>query len=126
MAGYGDIEKILTGWLASHLTVRTCTELPATLPAEIVQVVRFGGGRPSIPFDDAHVDVDCYAADRSSAHDLAERVAQALMHDLPGFTSGQVTALSAECLSGPSWAPYDNTSVRRYTAAYLVRTHNPI
>lgn len=124
---YGDVEQLLTGWLAGHLSgVRVCTELPATLPAQVVQVVRFGGTRPTIPFDLANVDVDCYTADRWSSHNLAEQVASLLMYTLPGTPLSGVTFLSAEPISAPSWAPYDNTNVRRTTAAYLIRSHNPI
>lgn len=124
---YGDVEQITVAWLASRiLDARTCTELPAILPAKTIQVVRFGGGRPGIPFDLANVDVDCYAADRATSKGLAERVAHALMFDLPGFTAGGTTVVSVECLSAPSWAPYDNTTVRRMTAAYQFRTHNPV
>lgn len=126
MGTYGDIELLLTDWLASQLSVRTCTELPATLTGDIVQVVRFGGTRPNIPFDLAHVDVDAFSATRASSRNLAERVCTALMYSLPGYSASGVRFLSAEPISAPSWAPYDNTSVRRSTAAYLIRTHNPI
>jgi hypothetical protein len=124
---YGDVEAIAVPWLAARFTdARACTELPATLPAKTIQVVRFGGSRPELPYDLANVDVDCYAGDRAAAHLLAERVAHALMYDLPGYRVGGTTVLSVECLNGPSWAPYDNTSVRRMTAAYQFRTHNLI
>ena len=69
--------------------------------------------------------VDCYGVDRSSAKRLAEDVSHALLFDLPGFRAGDGTlVVSVECLSAPSWAPYDNTTVRRMTAAYQFRTHN--
>jgi hypothetical protein len=124
---YGDIEQIVVSWLASRFTdTRTCTELPATLPARTVQVVRYGGGRPELPVDLADVDVDCYAADRAAARLLAERVAHALIFDLPGHRFGTTTVTAAECLTAPSWAPYDNTTVRRMTAAFQFRTYNSI
>lgn len=127
MAGltYGDVEAITVAWLAAQFDgVRVCTETPATLPAQVIQVVRFGGGRPSIPYDVATVDVDCYAADRAASKQLAEQVAHALVFDLPGYRAGTTAVLSVECLSAPSWAPWDNTTVRRTTAAYQIRTHN--
>lgn len=127
MAGYADVEALLVGWLAARFpTVRACTELPAALPPQTIQVVRFGGGPGAIPFDLAHVDIDCYAADRAGAHALAASVQAALMYALPGYSTNGSRVLSAECTSGPSWAPYDNTNVRRNTAAYQVRTANPI
>lgn len=127
MGQYVDVEKTLVVWLATRFpSARSCTELPATLPPLVVQIQRFGGGRPEIPFDEATVDVDCYAPDRATARDFAEQVAHALMYELPGLKADGAIVLSAECLTAPSWAPYDNTNVRRITAAYLIRTHNPI
>lgn len=127
MGQYLDVEKTLVNWLATRFpSARSCTELPATLPAQVVQVVRFGGGRPTVPFDEATVDVDCYAVDRVSARNFAEDVSHALTFELPGLAVDGAIVLSAECLTAPSWAPYDNTNVRRMTAAYLIRTHNPI
>ena len=123
---YGDIEQILVAWLAARfIDARVCTELPATLPSKTIQAVRFGGPRRSVPFDQPLVDIDCYGVDRSSAKRLAEDVSHALLFDLPGFRAGDGTlVVSVECLSAPSWAPYDNTTVRRMTAAYQFRTHN--
>ncbi len=124
--GYADVEAVLVGWLGSELGVRVVTELPAILPAEIIRVSRFGGGRAEFPFDVASVDVDTFAATRRAAIQLGERVAFALMYDLPGLVSGGAIVLAAECVSAPSWAPYDNTNVRRSIASYRIRTHNPL
>ena len=124
---YVDVEKGLIDWLAAHFpSARVCAELPAELPAQTIQVVRFGGGRPSVPFDEANVDIDCYAATREQARVLAEQVCSAVMYVLPGYKANGAIYLSADCFSAPSWAPYDNTNVRRMTAAYRLRTHNPI
>jgi hypothetical protein len=125
---YGDIEALLIDWLTPRFTgSRVCAELPATLPDSTIQVVRFGGGRPSVPFDLANVDIDCYGITRAAAHDLAEQVAHGLMFDLPGYWATDGTGvIGVACLSAPNWAPYDNTNVRRMTAAYQIRTHNPI
>ena len=124
---YVDVEKVLIGWLAEHFPdSRVCAELPNTLPARTIQVVRFGGGRPSVPFDEANVDIDSYAATRVEARTLAERVSDALMYELPGHSEDGAIFVAAECFSAPSWIPYDNTTVRRFTAAYRIRTHNPI
>jgi hypothetical protein len=125
-ARYGNVEQLMGRWLEGSTQIRTVSELPATLPDKVIQVVRFGGGRPEFPFDIANVDVDCYATTRQAANDLAEDVASRLMYDLPGQRLFGVLFVSVECLTAPSWAPYDNTTVRRMTAAYQVRTQNPI
>jgi hypothetical protein len=124
---YVDVEKVLIGWLSDRFpAARVCAELPADLPEQTIQVVRLGGGRPAVPFDDANVDIDCYAGNRMAARDLAEQVSHALMYELPGHVADGAIFLAADCFSAPSWAPYDNTTVRRMTAAYRIRTHNPI
>ena len=124
---YVDVEKALIGWLAVRFpTSRVCAELPADLPPLTIQVQRFSGGRPTVPFDIANIDVDCYAPDRVQVRELAEQVCHALMYALPRYVADGAIFLSADCFSAPSWAPYDNTSVRRMTAAYSIRTHNPI
>lgn len=124
---YVDVEKALIGWLGEQFsTVRVCAELPADLPERTIQVVRFGGGRPSVPFDDANVDIDCYAPTRVAARDLAEQVSHAVMYALPRYATDGAIFISAACISAPAWAPHDNTNVRRMTAAYRIRTTNPI
>lgn len=123
---YGDVEKIITGWLGIQMpAVRFCTELPAVLPVKTVRVIRFGGARQIYPFDAAHIDVDCFAPTRLEAHDLAESVAVRLIYILPGFVSDDGTGIvTVENFSAPSWGPYENPAVRRCTASYLVRTVN--
>jgi hypothetical protein len=75
------------GWLTDFPDARVCAELPADLPAFTIQVVRFGGGRPQIPFDEANVDIDCYAPNREQARTLAEQVCHAVMYSLPRICS---------------------------------------
>jgi hypothetical protein len=127
--GYGDIEAILIGWLAARYTdCRVCTELPAELPAKTIQVVRIGGAPENvIPFELPRVDVDVYAGDRAIARQLAAGLQWDLTFKLPGYTAGDGTRVVAvRCETGPAWAPYDNTAVRRMTATYEFRTHNPL
>lgn len=124
---YADIEKILVGWLAPRFpTARLCTELPNTLAGDTIQVVQFGGAADEIPFADATVDIDTYALTRLQARVLSEQVRHAVMYDLPGTKVDGAIVLSAFNFSAPSWAPHDNTTVRRMNAAYRIRTHNPI
>lgn len=124
---YVDVEKALIGWLADRFpNARVCAELPADLPELTIQVVRFGGGRPQIPFDEANVDIDVYGPNRVQARALAEQVSHAVMYSLPRYVADGAIFVAADCFSAPSWAPYDNTDVRRMTSTYRIRTHNPI
>jgi hypothetical protein len=124
---YIDVERGLIGWLAERFpAARLCAELPNTLTGDTIQVVQYGGRADDVPFADALVDVDYYALTRLGSRQGAEAVRHALMYELPGQELGGGILLSVSNISAPSWAPHDNTSVRRTTAAYSVRTHNPI
>lgn len=125
---YGDIEAIVVGWMAPRYSdCRVCTELPATLPAQTIQVVGTGGAPESFPFELPRIDVDVYCPDRCSASRLARQVKRDLMFNLPGYKAPDGTLVTrVKCDVSPNWVPYDNTNVRRMTAAYELRTHNPI
>lgn len=117
-----DVEALLTGWLASTLSVRTVTDLPDNLAdvLPVVQVVRIGGADDDnlTRFDAATVDVDCYDVDRASASNLAGRARDALRITLPGLTVGAGTVTKVQTITAPSWRPYDNTALRRFGATY--------
>lgn len=125
-----DVEALLIPWLASTLTVRAVTDLPADDPPgsflaglPYVQVTRIGGADDDnlSSFDAPTVDVDCYAADRESVSALAARVHDALRVTLPGLTLAGATVTKVQTITGPSWRPYDNTSLRRFGATYRIR-----
>lgn len=123
---YPDVERLLVAYLGPALGgVRVVTDTPAnlekTLP--VVQVTRFGGTDVAPGIDRPVVDIDCYAATRGAASDLAEQVRYALLYQLPGTTVGDVAVPRVDTLTGPSWRPYDNTALRRFGASYAITTH---
>lgn len=123
---YPDIERLLVAYLPPLLGgVRVVTDTPANLERvlPIVQVQRFGGGDVAPGIDRPVVDIDCYAATRGAASDLAERVRYAVLYRLPGTTVGAVGIPRVDTLTGPSWRPYDNTALRRFGASYAITTH---
>lgn len=126
-----DVEQMLVSFLDAQLSgVRAVTEVPASPSFEsslpIVRVVRTGGPR-RYAIDTATVVIDCFAkpnagdgTGRPAAKQLAQRVADALYLSLPGQkVAGGVVGHVAE-VSGPSWAPWDNTDVRRVVATYQI------
>jgi hypothetical protein len=115
---YVDVERLLVTWLNGHLGVRCVTDLPATLPLPIIQVGRIGGTDTDRGVDIAMVDIECYAADRPSAQDLAERVRNALRYLVPGTNVSGTYVARVDTVSGPARRPYDNTNVTRYVATY--------
>lgn len=124
MSAYGDIERLLTSWLAQQLAVRVVTDLPANLDdvLPLVQVTRYGGGDDVISLDRPLVDVDCYAATRGAAYELAQRVRDAVRFALPGRVVDSVLVCRVDTLSGPVWRPYENATLRRFGASYQITT----
>lgn len=119
-----DVEELLVAALAAQFPVaRVCTELPATLPAQVIQVVRVAG-LDTFSTDGATVDVECYTTDRLSATALAMQVRSWLRLSAAGYTALGATIAAVATVSGPGWRPYDNTNVRRVGATYLVTVHN--
>jgi hypothetical protein len=122
---FGGVEALLIGWLGTQIPgVRFLTDLPTAIATQVpvVQVVAVGGpddsndaklGKPTI-------SVDCFAADRLAASDLAEAVRRALRISLVGRTTGGATVTKVETISRPSWRPFDDTTIRRFGASYQV------
>lgn len=123
-----EAEAVAVAWLESDLSgVRVCTELPAALSGDTVRVTRISGsdtGQFSV-YEDAVCDFDCFAADRASARTLAYRVRDSLRVRMPGQKVGtDAFVIRVRSLAGPSWTPYDNTDVRRFTYAAELRIHS--
>lgn len=120
-----DAEKILVGWLKTQTMARLCTELPADLSEvlPVIRVSRYGGSGSLVMLDRASVDVDCYADSRGEASALAGQVRDLLLTQFHGFTADGATVARVRTINAPGWAPYDNTSLRRFHASYMVSLH---
>lgn len=112
--------------LVARLTVlldpiRVLTELPATLDGvlPVVQVARIGGPVGQLGLDAPNVDVDCYAATRIDARNLAYRV-NGLVLGLRNSASTDGVVFAARSDNGPAWRPYDNLGLRRFGASYTL------
>lgn len=124
-ASFVDVEGQVGGWLARCLKVPVASETPHDLASRLpfVRVVLVGGSTPNVSLDAPLLAVDAFAADRPQAIALANRVRTLLSYgslgaDLMGGRIGQVSTVTA-----PLWAPWDNSSVRRYTATYRITLH---
>lgn len=112
--------------------VRVVTETPAKLASAVpvVQVVGIGGTGDRYQFDAPHVDIDVFdgphdnQSARANARDLAQRVHDWLLQQLPGQILGDVAVLSASEFMAPTWTPYDNTNIRRFTLSVGLRLHD--
>jgi hypothetical protein len=121
-----DVEAMLTGWLRTELAgPKVVTDLPGNLEdvLPVVQVIRIGGGRVNRFLIRPRIDVDCFAATREQAADLANQVEHLLAAVLRGVavTGGVFGDVDIE--AGASWRPDPNPRTRRYgvTASITVR-----
>lgn len=119
-----DIEQMLIAWLPQEFPgVRACTETPAgdefttAAAGGLIRVVRVGGGRQQ-SLHQPRVVLDFFKPSRPAAKAFAMDVAEALFWRLPGTSVAGGGVSHVVEVSGPSWAPWDNTSVRRFTATY--------
>lgn len=121
-----DVEKVLVtageDYFAGSLW---STETPAGAAFTsasangLVRVVRVGGNR-RYALDRPRVVLDCFKPTRPAAKQFALAVADWLFYVLPGTTVEAATVTKVIEVSGPSWAPWDNTDVRRFVATYQV------
>lgn len=122
-AGFVDTEWAIATHLAAVLTpIRVVTELPAHVEDALPVVRVAGAGGP----DDRltareRIDVECFAATRADARDLAER-ARIAMHATSHTVVGGWLIDRVSTEAGPFWADYANDAVRRYVATYLVES----
>jgi hypothetical protein len=125
---YAEAEAVLQDALAAHFTTAyVCTETPSDLADHLpcIRVTRFGGAADSIyTFDNAQVDFDCYAASRAAARTLAHDVRTYLHATLEGSKAGGAFIAKVQDIQGPTWTPYDNTSLRRFTYSAEIRLHS--
>lgn len=123
---YADVELMLTGFVRTRRSVHTATETPADLTTLPVVVVRRlpAGGAAVITLDVAIVDVDVYAADRAAARLLSEQIRSDFTLHLAGYIANGGVISNVESASAPAWVPYDNTSLRKYSATYRVTVHS--
>lgn len=119
-------EKAIRDWLAARFpAARVVTETPSDL-AEVLPCIKVNriGGNSTIPtIDNAHVDVEYFGSTRDEARGGAESVRRAFETELPGVTVGGNVVLAVTEIQSPTWAPYDNTNVRRFDATYRISLH---
>lgn len=121
-----DVEAILVPWLAEAVSARAVTETPAELAdvVPVVQIVRIGGpSDDDIPtFEMPTVSIDSYGAGRAAASQLAAAVDNAIRVALPNTlhtVGGASTVVTkTQTITGPSWRPYDDITIRRFGATY--------
>jgi hypothetical protein len=121
-----DIELLLVAYLTEQTGLRTVTELPANLEAQlpVIQVARVpspAGYRLDRPL----VDISTWypQGQRAECSQMARTIADLVVNDLPGprRTHGVVTAATVQ--SAPYWLSDPNPKLCRYLATYQFAAH---
>jgi hypothetical protein len=122
---FPDIEVLLVAYLSGKTGRRVVTELPADLDSElpVIKVACGTGDDDSFRLDRSVVDVDVFAANRSSAASLADGVREFLLEDLHTAPRPTGVVTGVRTIAKPRWVPDPNPNLRRYTASYLVFAH---
>lgn len=94
------------------------------MPDQVIQFERVAGIDPVPSLDEPTVDVECYAATRQAATDLAKQVRVAMRTNLIGYTANGATVAKVKGNVGPGWRPYTNTNVRRVGFTDQITLHN--
>lgn len=127
MAAVGsvDVEAELIAWLATKLSVRVLTDLPANLAdvLPVIQVQRIGGDDDALRLDRALVDVDVYAATRPAASGLMAQARSALLSELRGIATEAAVFTMARTIAAPTWRSYENPALRRFGASFEIHSH---
>jgi len=125
-AVFPDSEAIAVQWLRGEVDADVATDLAGWLAGQARVVVTRIGGLPSIAYrvDNPRLDVDCYAADKAAAHDLAQFV-RARLHELP---TGDHTAFGAVVSHvrddvGLQFLPDPDTRAPRYLFSVALAVH---
>jgi hypothetical protein len=121
---FGGVEALLIPAAASALGVRFVTDLPADLAGQVplCRLWDIGGGSDdnNWRFATPTVTVDSFAVDRAGAMALGQRVEKWFRTTLPGASLTGSVVTKVQTLTRPTWRPWDDTTVRRYGATYVL------
>jgi hypothetical protein len=111
-----DAVAVTIGYLRAALAARGDTvpigsRVPSPRPARFVRVERIGGPADSVVTDRPRLDVHCWGADESAAHDLMQ-VCRALLGAARGAYGG--TVLSRPVTGGPQLLTDKETGAVKY------------
>lgn len=101
---------------------RVLTETPANLSEVLptVQIVTTNSSETVLTLEVAQIEVSTFGPDRATARGDAMQVHTAMTMLLPGMTVDGAFIAEVKVLQRPKYAPYGNTSIRRFMALYQV------
>lgn len=121
----GDVEAAAIGYLRAELTARgysphVSTEVPSTMPAQMVRVSLTGGTRRDMVTDRPQLTVEVWAASSVTASSMV-RLAHGLMHAVVQTEQAGVWVRAVEDVGGVQFFPDPDTNNPRYQ--FTVRWH---
>lgn len=114
------VAHLRTGLVAHGWVASVGTKVPSDMPANMVRVIRTGGGRRDLVTESPQITVECWAPDSVKASGLA-RLTHALMHAAGGSVAGGVWVRAVEEVGGVQSLPDPDTNKPRYQ--FTVRWH---
>jgi hypothetical protein len=124
-----SIEALLIAPGSAATSSRFLTESPADLASAVpvVRVLRLGG--PSSDdlarFDAPTLSFECFAVGELAAMALATSVDR-WVRSLPGSRLADGTVVTkAQTVTGPSWRPYENTTIRQFGCSHVLHVMYP-
>ena len=118
-----DVVLAATSYLRAglgSLAGRVGTEVPATMPDNMVRVSLTGGSRRGVASDAAQLTVECWSANDPTASLLA-RTAHGYLLAAAWTTAGGVFVRKAETVGGVQSFPDPDTNTPRYI--FTIRWH---
>lgn len=102
--------------------IRTVSELPDKVENDspVRQVIRVGGGNDGVILDSATFAIHAFAADAVDA-DAALYSAWTALRAARGVVTDGAVLTQVQTLSGPSWAPTENTALRHSVTTGIAR-----
>lgn len=121
---YGDVEAVLVAFLTPMSELKgvgvrmvEATQLPFCL------ITRVSGGDDYVT-DRAVVDVEVFAADRTSSFNVARDV-HAQMLTLRHTTVAGVLIDYVDVINGPAWMDYGDELLQRHLMSYRIESRAP-
>jgi hypothetical protein len=111
-----DAVAVVAGYLRAALAARgtptpVASRVPSPRPARFVRIERIGGPANTPVTDRPRLDVHCWGADESDAHDLMQ-LCRALLGAARGPYGG--TVLARPATGGPQFLPDAESGAARY------------
>lgn len=121
---YGDVEALVIAWLGEVSQLNgVAVKMPESPALPFALVTRTSGADDYVT-DRAVVDVEVFAADRTSSYNVAA-IVHAAMLTLRGKTAAGMRADYVDVITGPAWMDYGDELLQRHLMSYRIESRAP-